>query len=112
MSFHHCRMIHGSDVNRGPAAHVHRAAPAGRQEPLSHVPERAGSHGTSRTTTSAGRTLMAIRTTAIRWPSPSSGRPMAPGKARRSGPTGAPREVPFQLVMARRPPRPRPEDGP
>ena len=33
-------------------------------------------------------------------------RPMAPGKARRSGPTGAAREVPFQLVMARRPPRP------
>ena len=27
---------------RRPAAHVHRAAPAGRQEPLSHVPERAG----------------------------------------------------------------------
>src|SRR5262245_40178617 len=39
--------------------------------------------------TSAGKTPPASRTIAIRWPSPSSGRPMAPGKARRSNPTVA-----------------------
>src|SRR5215467_6392874 len=46
-----------------------------------------GSCGTSRTTTSAGRTPPANRTMAIPRPSPSCGRPMTSGRARCSGPT-------------------------
>ena len=111
MSFHHCRMIHGSDVNRGdrPRTSIALHLQDGKNRHRMFLNERGEPWHI--TNDDLCRKDANGHHTAIRRPSPSSGRPMAPRKARCSGPTGAPREVPFQLVMARRPPRPRPEDG-
>jgi len=82
MSFHHCRMIHGGDVNRGawPRTSIALHLQDGKNRYRPFLNERREPwHITNDDL--CRKDPPAIRTTAIRRPSPSSGRPMAPGKA-------------------------------